>query len=139
MTTQSKRTGLRIRDARVAAGFTQEQLAFRAGVAVATVSRLENGRTAYPRSDEFARIAAALGTNPDALMGIDDVSPVADDEDEQSDADLDAELDDLTQDTDLVLAFMSRVRDPKQLSRQAKLVIRDDLRRLRARQQRRQG
>lgn len=55
---------------------------------------------------------------------------------EESEESLDAELDELTRDADLVLAFMSRVRDPKQLSRAAKLVIRDDLRRIRARQQR---
>lgn len=72
MTSQSERIGTRVREARLAAGLKQEALAFKAGVAVATVSRLENGKTAHPREDEFARIAAALGTTPDALMGIKD-------------------------------------------------------------------
>lgn len=122
----------------MAAGLSQERLAARAEVSARTVARLERGDTASPRSDEFARIAAALGTTVDELMGLED-EPMASDADAESDADIDAELDELTRDADIVLAFMSRVRDPKQLSRAAKLVIRDDLRRLRARQQRRQG
>lgn len=70
MTSHSKRIGERVRRARLAAGLKQEALAYKAGVAVATLSRLENGRTAHPREDEFERIARALGTTTDALMGI---------------------------------------------------------------------
>jgi transcriptional regulator with XRE-family HTH domain len=128
MTSQSKRTGTRMRDTRLAAGFTQEQLAHRAGVAVATVSRLENGRTAYPRPDEFERIAAALGTTADALMGIEDESPSAsDDQEGLTDEDLDRQIAEHLKDSSTMLAFMGKVRDPKRLSRQVKLAILETL------------
>lgn len=136
MTRLSERIATNVRAARLDAGLSQEALARRADMSTATISRIERGFTSKPRDDEFARIASALGTTTDALMGIDD-EPAAD-APEETDEQLDAELDELTSDTDLFVAFMSRVRDPKQLSRTAKLVIRDDLRRLQARQ-RRQG
>lgn len=136
MTRLSERIARAVKSARAQVpGMTQEDLAQAAGVSVRTVSRLEQGLTTHPREDEFARIADALGTSVTLLMGFED-EPISDDSDEESETDIDAELDELTRDADLVLAFMSRVRDPKQLSRAAKLVIRDDLRRIRARQQR---
>lgn len=135
MTRLVERIALNLKAARGLAGLSQERLAARAGVSTRTVARLERGDTANPRSDEFDRIAVALGTTTDALMGIDDDAP-ATDADEPTDEDLDAEMAELTSDTDIFVAFMSRVRDPKQLSRTAKLVILEDLRRLQARQRR---
>lgn len=70
MTSQSERTGHLVKTARKLAGFTQQQLAHEAGVSVATVARLEAGRTEYPRGEEFERVATALGTTTDALRGL---------------------------------------------------------------------
>jgi len=52
-------TGTEVREARLAAGLTQEQLAHRAGVAFATISRIENGR-GRPQAATVAVISAAL-------------------------------------------------------------------------------
>ncbi|MEO5965745.1 MAG: helix-turn-helix domain-containing protein [Candidatus Limnocylindrales bacterium] len=50
-----------VRDARVLAGYSQDQLAQRAGVTQARVSRLERGRSADPDLGVVTRILAALG------------------------------------------------------------------------------
>ena len=47
---------------------TQEDLANAAHVVGSTISRLEQGRTRFPREDEFARIAAALHVTPEQLL-----------------------------------------------------------------------
>lgn len=70
MTSLSKRTGRNVRDARKAMGLTQRQLANLANVAEATVSRLELGKTEYPRGEEFERVADALGTTTERLVGL---------------------------------------------------------------------
>lgn len=72
MTSQAKRTGQNVKVARKRARLTQEGLAHAAQVSVATVSRLEQGRTEYPRGEEFERIAAALNTTTDALRATPD-------------------------------------------------------------------
>lgn len=136
MTSQSKRMGNRIREARLAMGLNQEGLAHAANVSVSTVSRLEQGRTTYPRPDEFERIAAALGTTTDALKGIDD-EPESIEEGEPSDEALDADIEALSQDMDRWIAFMGKVRDPRKMSRTAKLVILEELRKSDPPQQRR--
>lgn len=53
--------GPRLRQLRQAAGLTQLQLAERAGVADATVSRIERGRIASPSMDFAEALADALG------------------------------------------------------------------------------
>lgn len=53
-----RNVGQRLRDARLAAGLTQEKLAERVGVSVQTVSRIERGvqrRTPARRVEEIAR------------------------------------------------------------------------------------
>ena len=128
-----------VKAARLALGITQEQAAQRAGVTVRTISRLEQGQTSRPREDEFRRIAEALGTTPDALMGMDDDQAESQSDDEgPTDDELNAEISNLLADSGVMLAFMSDIRDPHRLSRTARLVIREDLRKIAARQ-RRQG
>lgn len=131
MTRQSQRLAKNVKDARAAIpGLTQEELARRAGVAARTISRLEQGGTTHPRPDEFERIATALGTTTDALMGIDGEPASVAEDGEPPDDQLDAEIEERMSRTEVMLAFMARVRDPKKMSRRAKLVILEDLRKL---------
>jgi putative transcriptional regulator len=67
MTSPSDKFGPRLRQARVAAGLTQAELAERADVADATVSRIERGRL-VPSVALAKRIAAALRVPLDELM-----------------------------------------------------------------------
>lgn len=131
MTRLSERIGQNIRRDRKAAHLTQQELASKAGVSIVHISRLERAQADQPRRAELDAVAAALGTTTDALMGIDDDdTPSLTEGDEPSDDELDAELAQRTSDPDVLLAFMARVRDPKKMSRQAKLVILEDLRKL---------
>ncbi|MGE5590983.1 MAG: helix-turn-helix domain-containing protein [Bacillota bacterium] len=61
--------GLRLAAARHASGLTQEDLATALGVARATVAHWEIGRR-VPDALTLADIAAALGANTDALLGM---------------------------------------------------------------------
>ena len=72
MTRLTQRIAKNLRVAREAAGLSREKLAQRAEVSARTVYRLERGETTSPRPDEFQRIAAALGTTADDLMGIEE-------------------------------------------------------------------
>lgn len=131
MTSLSQRIGMNVKAAREAvSGRTQEDVARAAGVSVGTVARLEQGKTTRPREDEFQRIAEALGTTPNALMGIDDERQSDGADGEPTDEELDAELAQRTSNPDILLAFMARVRDPKKMSRRAKIVILEDLRKI---------
>jgi transcriptional regulator with XRE-family HTH domain len=58
----------RLREARCLAGFSQEQLAERCGIARGTIQLLERGRTDHPHPATVQRLAAALGVSPDALL-----------------------------------------------------------------------
>lgn len=58
-----------LRAARRARGWTQSELAERADIAVEVCGRLERGRV-LPRADTLVRLALALGTTTDALLGI---------------------------------------------------------------------
>ncbi|MBX3221919.1 MAG: helix-turn-helix transcriptional regulator [Labilithrix sp.] len=60
--------GPRLRQARIDAGLTQAELAERAGVADATLSRIERSRL-VPSIALTTRIAAALGVSVDGLVG----------------------------------------------------------------------
>ncbi len=53
-----------LRQARIAAGLTRDELAVRAGIASATVYRLEHNRTAQPNRSTLAMLAQALGVDP---------------------------------------------------------------------------
>lgn len=57
-----------LRAARRARGWTQAELAERIGIAVEVCGRLERGRT-LPRADTLVKLAHALGTSADALLG----------------------------------------------------------------------
>jgi transcriptional regulator with XRE-family HTH domain len=59
--------GPRLRQARIDAGLTQAELAERAGVADATLSRIERSRL-VPSIALTTRIAAAIGMSVDALV-----------------------------------------------------------------------
>lgn len=56
-----------LREARDAAGLTQDELAARSGVAQATISSLERGTRTNPTIDTVARLAEALGIAPSGL------------------------------------------------------------------------
>jgi transcriptional regulator with XRE-family HTH domain len=58
-----------IREAREAAGLTQLELAEKAHLTQATISRIEAG-TIVPRLDTLQRIADALGTSTAALLEV---------------------------------------------------------------------
>jgi transcriptional regulator with XRE-family HTH domain len=132
MTRLTERIAKNMKAARGRLGLSQQDLAMVAKVSMATVARLETQRTENPRGEEFGRIAAALEMTPDELRGINDTDePESAPEDgEGTDDELDAELEQRTSDPDVLLAFMARVRDPKKMSRRAKIVILEDLRRL---------
>ena len=59
---------LRIRELRHALGLTQAELARRAGVRRATVSRLENARVSALDLDVLERVADVLGIEPGFLL-----------------------------------------------------------------------
>jgi transcriptional regulator with XRE-family HTH domain len=59
--------GRKVRAARQARGWTQEELADRAGLAPVQVSRVERG-VREVRLTTFLRLVSALGTTPDRLL-----------------------------------------------------------------------
>jgi diguanylate cyclase (GGDEF)-like protein len=60
-------SGSRVRELRQVRGWTQEDLAHRAGCAKRTIENIEAGRRVLPRS--LAEVAEALGVQPGALTG----------------------------------------------------------------------
>jgi len=62
--------GQRVHAARLAAGLSQGQLAQRAGVAQAAISRIERGETREPGVLIMAGIARALDTSIDDLIAL---------------------------------------------------------------------
>lgn len=61
------RFGVALRDARLAAGFSQEELADRAGLHVSYVSQLERGLKS-PSLDALASLASAMKMRASALV-----------------------------------------------------------------------
>ena len=59
----------RLKDARAASGMSQQELAVASGVALSTVSQLEQGRMGNPRLDTMRALAKALGIGLDELAG----------------------------------------------------------------------
>jgi transcriptional regulator with XRE-family HTH domain len=59
--------GQRLRQLRLQGGLSQEMLADRAGVSLATVGRLERHGHPSCRGRTLARLAAALGEHPAAI------------------------------------------------------------------------
>ncbi len=60
--------GKRVQAARLAAGLSQGQLAERAGIAQAAISRIERGETVEPGVFVVAALARALDTTMDELV-----------------------------------------------------------------------
>ena len=56
-----------IRELRVKRGWSQSELARRAGIRQGVLSYIESGRTKHPRIDTLTAIAAALGVSVDKL------------------------------------------------------------------------
>ena len=63
----SRRFGVVMKSLRALRGWTQEEVAERAGVTIATVSNWENA-VHSPRLDELPSIAAALGVTTPRLL-----------------------------------------------------------------------
>src|SRR5580693_4028021 len=66
--TDGKIAGALLRQARQAAGLTQEELADKTGLSVRTLGDLERGRTARPHRKSLELLAEALGL-PDQASG----------------------------------------------------------------------
>ena len=66
--------GQRMRYKRLDKGWTQEQLAARAGTNQAVIQKIENGKSLRPR--KIDQIAEVLGVNPSWLMFGDESSPM---------------------------------------------------------------
>lgn len=62
--------GAALRDLRIAAGITQEQLAERSAVSVRAIRNLEIGRTARPQRQSILLLAAALGLDETARTAL---------------------------------------------------------------------
>ena len=65
-------TSERIKQARKAAGLTQEQLAEKLGVQHSVISKYECGRVVNLKRDKIAEIAAVLNVRPSWLMCMED-------------------------------------------------------------------
>ncbi|MCH7876301.1 MAG: helix-turn-helix transcriptional regulator [Gemmatimonadetes bacterium] len=59
---------LRVRELREARGWSQRELARRAGVRAATVSHLESGKAKSAGFETLEKLAAALGCDPGYLI-----------------------------------------------------------------------
>ena len=64
---RAARLAARLRELRIDAGITQERLAFRAGVAIATVRKIETGAVVEPGYFTVMALIEALGARPDDL------------------------------------------------------------------------
>jgi transcriptional regulator with XRE-family HTH domain len=58
----------RVRYLRQEQGLSQEMLAYRAGVSVATIRRLETGKKALPYWSTIEAVALVLGVAPETLV-----------------------------------------------------------------------
>lgn len=76
--------GERVRELRIRRGFTQGQLAGRAGVTPQVISNIERSYTSErPRSELVAALAKALNTSTDYLIGTSSYAIVTTSEEEQ--------------------------------------------------------
>lgn len=63
-----EKVGSEVRRLRLSQGLTHETLAFKAGVSVKTISRVENGRLHEHRGGTYRKIAQALGVDVQVLL-----------------------------------------------------------------------
>ena len=68
--------GAVIKQARIAKGFTQEQLAEKVGVKKSAVAKWENGRVSEIKRSNLKKLSEALGMNPNQLLGDIEDDPV---------------------------------------------------------------
>lgn len=68
MATATERFGANVRAARLARGWTQEDLAHKTGLASVQVSRIERGKREV-RLTTLLRLSAALDATPNELLG----------------------------------------------------------------------
>ncbi len=67
--------GNRIRDLRLAAGLTQEQLGEKVGLQKSAIAKYENGKTENMKRSVIQKMAEVLGVSPSYLMGFEDDAP----------------------------------------------------------------
>lgn len=67
--------GRRIRELRIAAGLTQEQLGELVGLQKSAVAKYENGKTENMKRNVIQSMAKVLGVSPSYLMGFEDDTP----------------------------------------------------------------
>jgi transcriptional regulator with XRE-family HTH domain len=60
--------GKRLKQLREAAGLTQQELAFRAGLSVSNLSQIEQGKKADPRASTLLALARALGVTMESFF-----------------------------------------------------------------------
>lgn len=65
--------GALIKQARMAKGMTQEELAEKVGVKKSAVAKWENGRVSEIKRSNLKNLADALGLNPNQLLGDSDI------------------------------------------------------------------
>lgn len=67
--------GSRIRDLRLDAGLTQEQLGEMVGLQKSAIAKYENGKTENMKRSVIQKMAEVLGVSPSYLMGFEDDAP----------------------------------------------------------------
>lgn len=67
--------GRRIRDLRLDAGLTQEQLGDMVGLQKSAIAKYENGKTENMKRSVIQKMAEVLGVSPSYLMGFEDDAP----------------------------------------------------------------
>ena len=68
----------RLKQLRKAAGLTQQALAVKAGLSMASIIHMEAGRTDDPRASTLKALAGALGVTVDELLSDEPEAPPAD-------------------------------------------------------------
>lgn len=76
-------TGERIKQLRIARGMTLEELGQKVGVGKSTVRKWETGAIANMRRDKIAKLADALGTTIDDILGLEPPPQAAAPEEEE--------------------------------------------------------
>lgn len=68
-------TGERIKEARIAAGLTQTELAEKVGLKFSAIHKYESGRVVNLKRETISALAAALNVKPSWLMCMDEDAP----------------------------------------------------------------
>ncbi len=105
--------GQRLREARTARNWTQEQLAKESGVTAAVISHFETGTRQRASADNLVKLATALSISVDYLLGRTDQTELHDDRVQATFRRLsDASADTIDQAVRVVEALLDR-EDPK--------------------------